>query len=71
MAGLMLAASIFTVVDGMSAAPDIRSTGFESRGAGVMVRASAGSIKFRLRNNGTVAAAPPAASWTVTAGYIG
>lgn len=57
-------------VTGMKASADPQvdlGDGFEV----CAVRASAGSIKFRLRNNGTVAAAPPAASWTVTAGYIG
>jgi hypothetical protein len=33
------------------------------------VRASSGTIRFRLRNNGSAAAAPATTSWTVTAAY--
>ncbi|MFM5948577.1 MAG: hypothetical protein ACKOPM_05005, partial [Novosphingobium sp.] len=33
------------------------------------VRVAAGSVRFRLRNNGTAAAAPPASSWNVAAAY--
>lgn len=33
------------------------------------VRAVAGSVRFRLRNNGSSASAPPATSWTATAAY--
>ena len=35
------------------------------------IRVSTNSVKFRLRNNGTAAAAPVATSWTVTAAYPG
>ena len=35
------------------------------------VRVSANAVRFRLRNNGAVAAAPVATSWTVTAAYPG
>lgn len=35
------------------------------------VRVSANAVRFRLRNNAAVAAAPAATSWTVTAAYPG
>ena len=33
------------------------------------VRVTAGAVQFRVRNHGTVAAAPPPQTWTVTAAY--
>jgi len=33
------------------------------------LRASTGTVKFRLRNNGATAAAPPATGWTVSAAF--
>ena len=35
------------------------------------IRISANAVKFRLRNNGAIAAAPATTSWTVTAAYPG
>ena len=35
------------------------------------VRVSANAVKFRLRNNGAVSAAPSATGWSVTAAYAG